>query len=73
MVQSYRQGLTFIVVDCWEKIKCTICLQKIKKSFKILLTFDVGAIMFRQLIVIGLCRVQMIPGIFFAKFHLNWG
>jgi hypothetical protein len=62
-------AVSAIVVDCKKKIKCTIWLQKLKKSFKILLTFKVGAIMFRQLFVIGLGRVHIIPGIFFAKFH----
>ena len=31
------------------------------------MTFNVSEIIFFKLIVIGLCRVQMIPGIFFAK------
>jgi hypothetical protein len=32
------------------------------------LTFKVGAIIFRQIFVIGLGRVQIIPGLFFVNF-----
>jgi hypothetical protein len=46
---------------------------EIKKNLKILLTFKAGAIIFRQLFVIGLSRAHKLPGIFFAKFHQKWG